>query len=476
MPRRPRCSWSARRRSSRPFRTATAPLIAEICRRLDGLPLAIELAAARIKLLTPQALLERLDRRLPVLTGGGRDVPDRQRTLRDTIAWSYELLDDSDRRAFRRLAVFAGSCSLEAADEVCEAELDVLASLVEKSLVRQEEGRLTMLETIREYAREQLDESADAGQMKSGTRPISCSQAEEHGAGPVATEAKTPLRGGTRSARMSWPRSRGLARRVRRSSSFGFCSPLPHTWSFLGSYGGGPRIESLLESLPETPPAIRARGLIHCALFSWRRGNNDSAREFAQEALDLARSSGSHELVVHSLINLAIAVEGSGRQDLAKAYYEEAERVAREHKATERYWATVIANNLGNLALKHHDYAEARARFERSLAGSRRHDLPFHVANNLLDLGTTDLAQHEFEQAGVRFRECLPLCESLGFRELLSWCSKGRRRSRFPATTPGAGRVSSGPPRRCRRPPASTAATTRSPSSCGNGRRGLRRR
>ena len=85
----------------------------------------------------------------------------------------------------------------------------------------------------------------------------------------------------------------------------------------------------------------------------------------------------------------------------------------------------LVDNNLGNLALKHHDYAEARARFERSLAESRRHDLPFQVANNLLDLGTTDLAQHEFEQAGVRFRECLPLCESLGFRELLSWVFEG---------------------------------------------------
>ena len=224
---------------------------------------------------------------------------------------------------------------------------------------------------------------------------------------------------------MSWPPSRGLARRVRRSSSFGFCSPLPSSWSFLGCTAYGPRIESLLERFPEAPPAIRARGLNQCANFSWRRGNNDSAREFAQEALDLARSSGSHDLVVHSLLNLAIASQGSGRQDLAKAYYEEAERVAREHKTTEHWAIAVIDNNLGNLALKHHDYAEARARFERSLAESRRHDLAFHVANNLLDLGTTDLAQHEFVQAGVRFRECLPLCESLGFRELLELGVRG---------------------------------------------------
>jgi predicted ATPase/class 3 adenylate cyclase len=406
------------------FQDGNGALIAEICRRLDGLPLAIELAAARIKLLTPQALLDRLDRRLPVLTGGGRDVPDRQRTLRDTIAWSYELLDDSDRRAFRRLAVFPGSCSLEAADEVCEAELDVLGSLVEKSLVRQEEGRLTMLETIREYASEQLDLSADAGQMNERHATYFLLAAEEHGSGPRHRSADAftwwdDERENVLAA-IAWARETSAE-----ELEFRLLLAAAYYLELLGVYGVGPRIESLLERFPEAPAAIRARGLNQCASFSWRRGNNDSAREFAQEALGLARSSGSHDLVVHSLINLAIAAANSGRQDLAKAYYEEAEGVAREHKTTEHWAIAVVDNNLGNLALQHHDYAEARARFERSLAESRRHNLAFQVANNLLDLGTTDLAQHEFVQAGVRFRECLPLCESLGFRELLSWVFEG---------------------------------------------------
>ena len=135
------------------------PAVAEICRRLDGLPLAIELAAARAKVLSPTALLERLDQRLPVLTGGGRDVPDRQRTLRDTIAWSYELLDETEQRLFSRLAVFVGGFTLEAAEQVCGADLDTLTSLVEKSLVRQGEDRFRMLETIREFASERLEES-----------------------------------------------------------------------------------------------------------------------------------------------------------------------------------------------------------------------------------------------------------------------------------------------------------------------------
>jgi len=127
---------------------------------------------------------------------------------------------------------------------------------------------------------------------------------------------------------------------------------------------------------------------------------------------------------VHALINLAISAEVSGRHDLAKDYYEEAQRHAREHE-TGDHWVHVIENNLGNTALNRHDYVEARARFERSLAEARRLDVPYHVANSLLDLGTTEVAQDGFEQAAVWLRECLPLCESLGFRELLSWLYEG---------------------------------------------------
>src|SRR5438132_418673 len=149
---------------------ANARAIAEICVRLDGLPLAIELAAARMKLLPPQALLARLDQRLAVLTAASRDVPARQQTLRNTIAWSYNLLDAPDQRLFRRLSVFVGGCTLQAIEAVCampnvgdEAAqaLDGVASLVDKSLLQQteqegEEPRLVMLETIREYGLERL--------------------------------------------------------------------------------------------------------------------------------------------------------------------------------------------------------------------------------------------------------------------------------------------------------------------------------
>jgi predicted ATPase len=135
---------------------------AAICERLDGLPLAIELAAARVKVLAPSALLERLERRLPLLASRSRDLPERQRTLHATIAWSDELLSEGETALFRRLAVFAGGATVEAAEAVCDADLDLVEALVEKSLVRRRGDRLVMLETIREYALERLEEAGEA--------------------------------------------------------------------------------------------------------------------------------------------------------------------------------------------------------------------------------------------------------------------------------------------------------------------------
>ena len=144
--------------------SANAPAIAAICTQLDGLPLAIELAAARVKLFAPDALLARLDNRLALLTGGQRDLPARQQTIRQTISWSYELLNDAEQTLFRRLGVFVGGCTLEAAQEVCAssgqdelATLESLAALVDKSLLRQiaapDGPRFTLLETIRARVR-----------------------------------------------------------------------------------------------------------------------------------------------------------------------------------------------------------------------------------------------------------------------------------------------------------------------------------
>jgi predicted ATPase/class 3 adenylate cyclase len=145
---------------------ANAAAVAEICVRLDGLPLALELAAARIALLSPDAMLKRLGGRLKLLTSGARDLPARQQTLRGALAWSYDLLADPERRLFRRLGVFVGGFTIEASDAVADADLDMLGSLVDKSLVRREGDRFAMLETIREYALDQLEAAEETESLR----------------------------------------------------------------------------------------------------------------------------------------------------------------------------------------------------------------------------------------------------------------------------------------------------------------------
>jgi predicted ATPase len=140
--------------------------LAEICRRLDSLPLAIELAAARVKVLPPGELLRRLEQRLPLLTSSRRDLPERQQTLRATIEWSYDLCSAEEQQLFRRLGVFSGGFTLAAAEAVCEATLDTLASLLDKSLIRREGDRFSMLETIREFAVERLEVSGEADELR----------------------------------------------------------------------------------------------------------------------------------------------------------------------------------------------------------------------------------------------------------------------------------------------------------------------
>ncbi len=142
------------------------PVVEAICARLDGLPLAIELAAARVHVLPPAKLLERLERRLPLLTAGARDAPERQRTLRATIAWSHDLLEDHEQHLFARLAVFGAGCMFESAEDVCDADVDTLGSLLDKNLLRRDGSRYEMLETIREFAGERLDEARDAEDVR----------------------------------------------------------------------------------------------------------------------------------------------------------------------------------------------------------------------------------------------------------------------------------------------------------------------
>jgi predicted ATPase len=278
-----------------------APAVAEICYRLDGLPLAIELAAARIKLLTVQAMLGRLSNRLRLLTGGARDLPERQRTLRSTIQWSHGLLEEGEKVLFRRLSVFAGGRTLEAIEAICDAErdlpidvLDGLGSLVDENLLKQEEGvgrepRFVMLETIHEFAREKLQES-DEGE---GIRRL---HAEFFVA--LAEEAEPEVEGSQQTVwlerleeehdnmrrALSWSLGQGedaeLALRMG--------AALGEFWYLRGYWSEGRRwLEEALAKSSRTPTAARARALQRVSWLTYLQGDLDRAEEAGEEGLEL---------------------------------------------------------------------------------------------------------------------------------------------------------------------------------------------
>jgi predicted ATPase/DNA-binding XRE family transcriptional regulator len=322
--------------------TDNAAAVTAICRRLDGLPLAIELAAARVKVLPPAKLLGRLDRRLPLLTGGGRDLPARQRTMRDAIAWSYDLLDPWDQAQFRRLALFVGGFTLGAAEAVAAADgersvLDGLHTLVEQSLLRQvpsttDEPRYQMLETIREFALDQLaqheDEAAATrrahatffaalaldteGDLRSGVpQAVTRVGAEEDNLRAMLTQlleagdAETALRviGGN----------------------------LSTYWAIAGGQFAEARswLDRASRQSAAASPAARAWGLYGLTLVALFQGDFTTARTAATECRDMARATGDLELAARGTLMLSAVAVAEGRVEEAVHVGREAVEAAR---------------------------------------------------------------------------------------------------------------------------------------------------
>jgi tetratricopeptide (TPR) repeat protein len=312
-----------------------AAAIAEICARLDGLPLAIELAAATTKILSPEALLSRLERRLPLLGGGSRDLPARQQTLRDTIAWSYDLLDERQRTLFARLSVFAGGFTLAAAEAVCDRELgdtfEGVASLVNKSLLRQmettaQDPRFTMLETIREYAADQL---ASGGHAEAIERHHA-----EHFLG--LAEQSEPELNGPRSARfldaltadhdnLRTALDRALARGwVDVALRLG--AALWRFWQVRGHLREGRERLAGILALPgaDGHPAALARALGAAGSVAYWMGDFAAAQAPYERALDLSRESGDPRAVAESSYNLSFVFVFRGDKDRGKVLLQEA--------------------------------------------------------------------------------------------------------------------------------------------------------
>jgi predicted ATPase/class 3 adenylate cyclase len=294
-----------------------APAVAEICVRLDGLPLAIELAAARIRLFTPQSMLNRLENRLALLAGGAQDLPERQQTLRGAIAWSHDMLDEADRSLFACLSVFVGGAGLEAVEEVCGAEvgsevLDTMGSLVEKSLVRQSEGldgepRFGMLETIREFALEQMAARGGADELRRRHAEMFAALAEALSARVMASDKGTTLdrieqdHDNLRAA-MAWAIETGAADTAMRLGS-----ALWRFWQMRGYLQEGlDRLEQAL-ALPHSHdhPQRRADSLSAAAGVAYWLAEGDHARELYTEEIEARRALGDQRGLAEALYGIS---------------------------------------------------------------------------------------------------------------------------------------------------------------------------
>ncbi len=286
--------------------TANARAVTEICAGLDGLPLAIELAAARLKLLPPQALLERLAQPLHVLTSGARDAPARQQTLRNTIAWSYDLLSAQERCLFRRLAVFAGGCTLEAVEAVCEAPgdetgkvFDGVASLIDKSLVqqraqREEEPRLVMLETIREYALECLESAGETEAIRQAHAAYYLALAEEaapelQGPQQATWLERLELEHDNLRAALEWFIERG-GPGSSREMALRLGGALSEFWIVRGLFSEGRTfLERVLAGSEGVGASMKAKALSATANLAFMQSDDDWAEALSQESLVLYR-------------------------------------------------------------------------------------------------------------------------------------------------------------------------------------------
>jgi len=460
---------------------ATAPVVAEICVRLDGLPLAIELAAARLKLFPPEGLLARLSSRLALLTGGPRDLPARQQTLRHTIAWSYDLLTEAEQILFRRLGVFVGGCTVEAAEAVCvkptHVEMDVLdglAALVNQSLLRQTEGlpsepRFTVLETIREYALERLQASGEAETVRRNHAAYYLALAE---AGEASANAmpSTELAWFNRletehdnmRAALVW------SQQTTGSAELGLCLAWALRWFwFNGGYWSEARgwLEGVLAHAEGmSHPYARAKvlhGLGHLLalqgdyaagqaqlaqslmLFqelgatqevAWvltrlgwlarEHGDTTTARLRLEESLALYRELGNKAGIAWGLVTLGEVAVMQEDAEWATALLAESLALFREQE--DRLGIGWALNHLGHVAQLQGKHAHATQLHEESLALFRGYGAQnLGIASAFQSLGEVALAHGDPVHATARYAESLALFRDLGDKGGMAWCLAG---------------------------------------------------
>jgi predicted ATPase len=412
-----------------------AGAVAEVCARLDGLPLAIELAAARSKLLPPEAMQRRLDRALEFLVGGAQDLPGRQRTLRATLEWSHGLLSEDEAALFARLAVFAGGWTLEAAEAVCGGnELDVfetLASLVDKSLVRPlrrptGEPRFAMLETIREYAAELLEASGEAEALRRRHCEDILARSEEGAsewlAGADAHESLFRVldqEDDNLRAALAWAKTAGeIELEVRLAVAARWY------WVVQGHLDEGRRVfDGLFARTAGAPKELRTLTLVHGAIFPFRQGDIAVAAALLQESLDLYRELGDEEGIARGIAEVGSIAIAEQDLDRAAALYEEAVPLFRSQGKLSRVAASL--GNLGTIAHMRGDHATAVRYYAEAIDAAREAGDEDGAAVNLHNLGRSELALGRAEQGLEALRESLAIARRLGYREVIAYCLAG---------------------------------------------------
>jgi predicted ATPase/class 3 adenylate cyclase len=406
-----------------------AAAIVAICRRLDGLPLAIELAAARMRLLSLEALLTRLDSSLTLLTSGDRDRPERQQTLRAAIAWSYDLLGHEEQALFRRLAVFVGGWTLEAAEAIAtqspaiRSTLDSLGALAENSLIQPRnplrpmehaEPRFVMLETIREFAEEQLaasEERTSVERVHAAFFLDLAITAEPHLTGPEAITWLIRLDADHEnlSAALEHFRREGNGDRA-----VAMAAALWRFWWLRGhiTEGRGELEETLALQLTMRAPRELAVALDGAGVLAETQGDYDRAELLHQRALQLARTDDDRESIARSLGNLGVIAADRGEFERAAELLSESLYLARV--VGQAHLVATALNDLGGVAHSRGDLTRAEELYRESLAIRRKSGSGSDIARTLNNLGFISLAMQAFSKACAYFEESLALYRENG--------------------------------------------------------------
>ncbi|MCC6315752.1 MAG: tetratricopeptide repeat protein [Thermomicrobiales bacterium] len=403
-----------------------AATVAELCRRLEGLPLAIELAAARVRMLPPNALLERFGRRLDLLSGGARDLPARHQAMRATIAWSYDLLEPDEQRLFARLAVFTGGAALGAAEEVAGdlggLFFDLAASLADKSLLRLAPGddemgepRLTMLDTIRDFGLERLAASGEADAIAERHATVFLTLAETAEPLLEGLEQRPWLErlerdhANLRTA-LAWLRGRGDLERALRLA----CA-LWRFWWLRGHIEEGRTLLETLLALPGPSGDLRARALNAAGVLAESQGDWEIAAARHEEALALSRAAGNARGVAWSLNNQGVAAIDAGRYDRAGELLEECSQVA---AATgDPVLLAHALTGLGQVACLQGDDERARNHLTRALALFRQTNDASQIARSLNNVAYLSLQRGDYASAQAPLAESLRLHRAVGDKQ-----------------------------------------------------------